>query len=258
MLMPIKTVKRASAKSLDMQPSELQAIPEPYRTKAHALLLPWHPFFVFELQALDPETLDFRIGLRNLFCRKVWTHDRFPQASLLGAFPLALFEQVDQVKAWSRFEAYVFHCLTRFVDEGLAGESRGLRQRLPLVYASHINWRNVSQWLGLMTDPLSYWFDRLTYESEGQQRFVLTQPRLLQGGPNGADAPGWLFRDIGQELRPWHAVQPTDLSALPVREIEAECREIAAAQGVMQADARLKKLLLERVVNGLYFLKFAL
>ncbi|MGV3526546.1 MAG: hypothetical protein ACO1RX_20175 [Candidatus Sericytochromatia bacterium] len=229
------------------------SIPEPYQTKARALLKPWHPFFTFELQEEDGQ-IRFRVGLLNLYCRQSWLHEVFPQHGLAGVFPLSAFAHAPE-NTWNHFEQYVFSCLASFVSEVLAGSTRQRRCEMQLVAQGQVDWPGVVQWLSLLTDDIAPWFERQVLQQENKLHFMLSQP---QAELNSQAIAGWLVKGGGPSLRPWHRVEPTDLVCLDMAAIEQECAELFHAKGNEHANTLFKKLLLERATNGLYFLKFAL
>lgn len=236
-------------------PDTALPIPEPWGIKVRSLLKPWHPFLFFDWKVLDDD-LVFQLGIRDFYCRDLWIHDRFPRLGALGVWPLADFGDPEQTaQAYDRFSLYVFRCLARLVTDMIGTAPAGLLERERLVVAGRADWQAVVHWLGCITEPLSPWLDREVLQVDGRLRFFVHQPLCQLGAET---VPGWLFEDVGREIRPWHPVQPTDLANLDIAAISFECAEIADQQGEAQSERLLRKLLLERIVNGLYFWRFAL
>lgn len=224
-------------------------IPEPYATKARALLKPWHPILMFDLWMEDGDLL-FGVEIRNLMCRNEWILDHFKFRRMTGFFPLEAFDGTGE--SFDRFSAAVFRAIHRFVHDLLPDRHlTGLK----LVPDGQMDILAVAQWLKQVTSPLTPWIDwHINYENEILS-LVGIQPKCRLGGE---DLSGWFFHDTGRQVRPWHHVQPAEFIGLNMAHVAAECAEIAQAEGVTVAEYKLRKLLYDRLTNGLYFMRFAI
>lgn len=236
---------------LSLSPLSLADLPEPFRSKVRALLKPHHPFFSFAL-GLQEGDLVFSISVRNLLCQDAWIRKQFPTAGITGIFPLESF--ADPAVGYARFEAFVFRSLMQLMHQ-LLGDGPST-EYLRLVPAGHVNWSTVALWVQQLFYPLRFWFDyEVLSSADGRFRFAVGQPVVEL---HDKTAPGWLIEDIGQQIRPWHGVESKYLISLDQAVIEAEAFAIAVEQGEDQAEALLRKLLMEQIANGLYNLRLAL
>lgn len=223
-------------------------IPEPYRTKARALLKPWHPLFIFDLWMEDNDLI-FSIELRNIMSRNEWIINHFNIRKMTGFYPLDDFSGAD---SYERFSLVVFRALNRFIRDLLSDKHLHAFQLAP---DGCMDVLAVVKWLRMVTDPLNPWFNiHISYEFDILS-LMASQPRCKLAGE---DLPGWFISDVGQAVRPWHPIQPFELIHLNMREIQAECYEIAQAKGIPAAESSLRKLLYERITNALYFMRFAI
>lgn len=251
-------------------------IPEPYATKARALLKPWHPLFKFDLWMEDSDLL-FSIALRNIMSRDEWLYDHFKTHHVIGVYPLAAFERIvfsdwvyrmqsrnDRFKPeqseedellsmrFERFATVVFRAVNHFVRTLLPDTPASA---FPLLSGHQMDVLAVVKWLKIITDPLGPWLDwHIRYESDILS-LIAAQPTCHYVGK---DSPGWFIKDVGQDVRPWHGFQPMEMMGLNMANVTMECAEIARSQGIVEAERQLRKLLYERLTNGLYFMRFAI
>jgi hypothetical protein len=222
-------------------------IQNPHRVKIYSLLKPWHPFFVFEVLTEDLNgSLSFRISLKDIESKGKKTLTSFPHAQVIGVFPWGSCPGEPSDK-YDQFQAYVFECLTRLIDDCLGKSTQMPRHMLQLVVGSNVNWTRVCRYLELLTDPLSPWFDRGTTVENGRLHFLLTQTQALRG-----DEPvcGWWEPKGGADV-PTLPILPIDVANISVSAIEKEAQELGA-----KAETTLKRYLLEQAVNALYYMRF--
>lgn len=227
----------------------MNTIPEPYLTKARALLKPWHPIFVFDLWIEDSDLM-FGVEIRNLMCRNEWILDHFDFRRMTGFFPLEAFDGTPD--SFDRFSECVFRSILKFVHDLLPDAHLRNMELLP---NGKLSLEQVVLWLKQVTLPLQTWFDYHIGYQKDILSLIAVQPTCRIAGQT---LPGWFFHDVGRQIRSWHGVQPTELMGLNMEHIAAECAEIVAAEGTFQAEIKLRKLLYQRITNGLYFMRFAI
>ena len=240
----------SKAPSFPVQPAELVTpIQNPHRVKIYSLLKPWHPFFVFEVLTEDLNgVISFRIGIKQLASKNRQTRKEFPKAEVVGVFPWADCpgEPADK---YHRFQLYVFECMTRLVDSFIGQNTWTERQMLQLITGGSVNWTRVCKWFELLTHSLDPWFDRRTTVLDGQLHFILTQTQALK---DGNPVCGWKFMGkSGPEC--YHPVLPVDVANLPVSALDKEVAQLGD-----QAEATLRRHLLDQATNALYYMRFQL
>lgn len=108
------------------------------------------------------------------------------------------------------------------------------------------------RWLRILTLPLGPWF-HFGPVHEGDQLVLMASQPVYE--VDGQIMSGWGIDDHG-DTRPWHRWKPFTLCYLDLPAATAECFQIAQAQGEEVAERLLRRLLLERMANALYFMRF--
>lgn len=240
-------------------------IPEPYATKAFAMVKPWHPFFKFTLES-EEDALVFTIAAQNILCRDTWLHDVFGKQTLTGYYPMADFHRMADIprqegesdkdyqkrqsdKAFEAFALCFFGSVNRCVRDMLTDAHL---DRMNLIRHGCLDVRETMRWIREVTHPLRAWFDWQMSYNQDHLSMIAFQPKAYF---TGRESTGWFVND-GGDIRPWHAFQPMQWIGLDIQNLDRQCQEVTREQGIQAAEYQVRKLIYESMTNALYFMRF--